>query len=77
MSEEQELVYKGIAVGHYSIAFSQVQYTETEKDGTLSLFFAGGQYLNLVGDDAETFYKAYRAYLGYLPEVDEEEELPF
>lgn len=77
MSEEQEYVYRGITVGLYSITFSQVQYTKTEKDGTLSLFFAGGQYLNLVEDDAETFYKAYRAYLGYFIEVDEDEELPF
>jgi len=77
MTEEQEFVYRGITVGLYSIAFDQVQYTKTEKDGTLSISFAGGQYLNLVEDDAETFYKAYRTYLGYFPEMDEDEELPF
>jgi hypothetical protein len=73
MSDED---YKGVTVGKYSIAFSQVHYIEVEKDGSLSVFF-NGRFLMFNGQDAENFYRAYRAYLGIFPEADEDEELPF
>jgi len=82
MSEEQELVYKGITVGHYSIAFDKVAFIETmgalsdSDEFGLTIRFSCGGYIDLRHPDAVSFYNAYRAYLGYFPEVDEKEELP-
>ncbi len=82
MTEEQEYVYKGVTIGHYTIAFDKVEHVETvpaateQEEPRLIVSFSGGQ-IYLRGQDAENFYNAYRAYLGYFYEVDEDEELPF